>query len=698
MHRFLAIQSFPAVLTAVLLTSCGGGAAAPPPPPATHFSVSAPAAVTGGTAFNFTVTALDASNKVVTGYSGTVHFTSTDGQAVLPPNSALANGTATLSATLKSSGNQTITGTDTVAASITGTSSSIKIPGATHFSVTAPAAVTGGTAFNFTVTALDAANNSVITYSGTVHFTSTDAQAALPGNSTLTNGTGTLSATFETVGSHTMTATDSLVASMTGVSNSIQVSPASTSGFTATGSLLTPRQSHTATLLIDGRVLVAGGVHRGSDISCPAGNPCMSVLASAELFDPATGVFTSAQDMGDPRVFHTATLLTNGKVLIAGGDDETTTVYATAQLFDPASGLFASTGNMIAVHTGHTATLLADGRVLVAGGGNRAGSDTEGSATAELYDPATGKFTQTGNMNVSRTLHTATLLSDGTVLIAGGYSPELTAELYDPATGTFTLTGSMSISRMGHTATLLTSGEVLVTGGQYGRPATATTELYNPLTRTFTLANPMVSMREGHTATRLADGKVLLTGGVNYHKIYSSAELYDPNGVFTLAGNMETVRFLHAATLLANGEVLITGGNTTNVEASNSLGSAELGAIGTHPGTVSLSPQAIFLFCHLGVGAPPGCSPPWLATLTNSGTTPVYLIGVAISPARDFFQTNDCPPVLAPAQSCTVAVSFDGPGARDQVGTFTYTGTLYVSDTASGSAQKVMLTGTTTVD
>jgi hypothetical protein len=185
---------------------------------------------------------------------------------------------------------------------------------------------------------------------------------------------------------------------------------------------------------------------------------------------------------------------------------------------------------------------------------------------------------------------------------------------------------------------------------------------------------------------------------VNRHQIYSSAELYDPDGGFTRAGNMETVRFLHAATLLANGEILVSGGNTNNVAASNSLGSAELSAIGTHPGTVTLSPQAIFLSCHFGIPGPAGCSPPWLATLTNSGTTPVYLIGVAISPARVFSQTNDCPQVLAPAQFCRVAVSFDGPGARDQVGTFTYTATLYVSDTASGSTQKVMLTGTTTVD
>jgi hypothetical protein len=352
-----------------------------------------------------------------------------------------------------------------------------------------------------------------------------------------------------------------------------------------TGHMMTPRESHTATLLKDGNVLVVGGMNWEATIGCPAGQLCLSALASAELFNPATGTFASAGHMSAPRVYHTATLLTNGKVLIAGGDDEKTTAYATAQIFDPASGLFTSTGNMIAVHTGHTATLLADGKVLVAGGGNRAGSDTEGSATAELYDPATGKFKLTGNMNVSRTLHTATLLSDGRVLIAGGYSPDLTAELYNPATGTFTLTGSMSISRLGHTATLLANGEVLVTGGQYGRVATATTELFNPATGVFTPAGSMLSMREGGTATRLNDGKVLVTGGINRNRIWSSAEVFNPaNGTFTLAGNMETERNQHTATLLMNGEVLITGGiNFDNAARLNSLATAELAELSELP-------------------------------------------------------------------------------------------------------------------
>ncbi len=199
-------------------------------PSATHFSVVTPASDTAGTSFSFTVNALDASNNVATGYSGTVHFTSTDSQAALPANSALTNGTATFSATLKTIGGQTITATDSVTASIAGTSLSVNVGGgaASHFSITAPATATAGTAFNFTVTALDASNSAVASYSGTVHFSSTDSQAILPASSTLTSGTGSFSATLKTVGSQTITATDTVTASITGTSNSISVSAAAT--------------------------------------------------------------------------------------------------------------------------------------------------------------------------------------------------------------------------------------------------------------------------------------------------------------------------------------------------------------------------------------------------------------------------------------------------------------------------------------
>src|SRR6185503_4238197 len=140
---------------------------------ATHFAVSAPAAATGGVAFNFTVPAHDQSNNTATGYTGAVHFTSSDGTATLPANTTLTNGVGTFSATLRTGGSQTITATDTVNAAITGTSNvtTVSAAAATHFTVTAPAAATAAAAFNFTVTALDQFNNTVTGYAGTVHFT-----------------------------------------------------------------------------------------------------------------------------------------------------------------------------------------------------------------------------------------------------------------------------------------------------------------------------------------------------------------------------------------------------------------------------------------------------------------------------------------------------------------------------------------------
>jgi hypothetical protein len=202
--------------------------------PATQFLISAPATATAGSAFTFTVTALDQFNNTATGYTGKVHFTSTDGQAVLPANSTLTNGTGSFSATLKTTGNQTIVGTDTVTSSITGSSNTITVGVATgvHFSVSAPAAATAGTAFNFTVTALDPFNNTVTTYGGTVHFTGSDGQAVLPANSTLTSGVGTFSATLKTAGTQTLTATDTATSTITGTSNTIAVAAAAATHFT----------------------------------------------------------------------------------------------------------------------------------------------------------------------------------------------------------------------------------------------------------------------------------------------------------------------------------------------------------------------------------------------------------------------------------------------------------------------------------
>jgi hypothetical protein len=200
----------------------------------------------------------------------------------------------------------------------------------------------------------------------------------------------------------------------------------------------------TATLLHNGKVLIAGG---GEDSGFP--------MASAELYDPSTDSFNATGSMSRPRASNTATLLANGKVLIAGGRgaEESEERMASAELYDPATGSFTATGSMGRPRAGHTATLLADGRVLIAGGASA--YNPADLTSAELYDPDTGTFKPTGSMTTARNGQTATLLPSGKVLFAGG--SDETAELYDPATGSFSPTGPMSGPRLGHAATLLTT-------------------------------------------------------------------------------------------------------------------------------------------------------------------------------------------------------------------------------------------------
>jgi N-acetylneuraminic acid mutarotase len=344
------------------------------------------------------------------------------------------------------------------------------------------------------------------------------------------------------------------------------VVPARAASWSVTGNMVTPRSGFSATLLPDGKVLVAGGLNNSN-------GPGTTCTASAELYDPTTGSWTATGTMATPRSGFSATLLPNGRVLVAGGMNGIDPVMASAELYDPTTGSWSATGAMTTPRRGNTATLLPDGKVLVAGGDNSNGPGATWTASAELYDPTTGSWTATGSMATPRAFHTATLLPDGRVLVAGGLNDGnndvaalASAELYDATTGSWTATGSMGTPRAwlsGYTATLLLDGKVLVAGGgEAGTTWEASAELYDATTGSWTATGTMTTPRSGYTATLLPNGRVLVAGGLGTRGYnLASAELYDPTtGSWTATATMTTPRSGYTATLLHDGRVLVAGG------------------------------------------------------------------------------------------------------------------------------------------
>ena len=312
----------------------------------------------------------------------------------------------------------------------------------------------------------------------------------------------------------------------------------------------------TSTVLEDGKVLIAGGYD---------GNSAPMTFDEADIYDPTSGTFSRTGAMTIMRDSHTATRLTDGKVLVTGGFADVPAIaeygpIGSAELYNPTTGSFKATGSMSESRAYHTSTLLANGKVLIIGGySGLAGT----LATAELYDPASGTFSATGSMSIARDYHTATPLANGKVLIVGGGTDIV--ELYNPATGTFSNAGSMSMPRYAHTATLLTDGRVLVAGGWWGTGLATAAELYDPATDTFSMAGSMLAPRTWHTATLLTNGQVLLAGaGADF------AELYDPaTDTFSATGIMEGWRYDFTAALLGNGDVLVVGGSLPMAELYN---------------------------------------------------------------------------------------------------------------------------------
>lgn len=321
------------------------------------------------------------------------------------------------------------------------------------------------------------------------------------------------------------------------------------------------RAAHTATLLADGKVLIAGGFREEGTSEV--------AIASAEIYDPKTNTFTPTGDMNEARSGHTATRLADGQVLIVGGWGVSTRT-ATAELYDPQTGKFLYTASMLAPRAGMTATLLKNGRVLIAGGESARNAP---QLIPEIYDPTTHTFIQSGSLNQGRSAHTATLLQDGTALLVGGNSSNNTvlasAEIYDPTTGAFTDAGDLNIVRHKHAAVLLPDGNVLVMGGSNQndwRGKYASAEIYDVTTRTFTRTADLNSERFklAEAAVLLNNGNILVGGG------HRQMEIFDvPNQHFLLSAKLDNDYYYSVLTLLNDGRVLITGGYDPNIQPSD---------------------------------------------------------------------------------------------------------------------------------
>jgi Kelch motif len=341
-----------------------------------------------------------------------------------------------------------------------------------------------------------------------------------------------------------------------------------------TGTMQSAREGHTATLLVNGHVLVAGGTNNGFAIN------------SAELYNRTTGTWASTGSMHVARTLARSVLLSNGSVLVMGGclNDCLGTATNSAELYNPTTGTFTATGLMVRARAEFGVTLLATGQVLVAGGCTA--YDQNGCAatttSAEIYDPATGLWKATGALRAARFAVTATRLASGKVLVAGGATAALDAlnssEIYDPTAKTWTLGPKMVLARSGYASIMLPTGKVLFMGGEnINGVSINNAELYNPSTGRFTATGNMTATRVEHTAVLLANGKVLVSGGNNQTlggvTPLASAELYNAaTGTWSATGSMNNARGGHTSTVLHNGNVVNAGGSDTN----NELDSAEL--------------------------------------------------------------------------------------------------------------------------
>ena len=332
-------------------------------------------------------------------------------------------------------------------------------------------------------------------------------------------------------------------------------------------SMLVPRLDFTATVMLDGRVLIVGGRTKAWADS-PDGAPTSVV----EIFEAGTKQFSKAASLGVPRAGHTATLLPSGKVLIAGGDPT-----GTAEVFDPSANAWTPAAPMPQARYDHAAALIAGGKVFITGGAPAPpmGIGPHGAAPARLpaavYDPATDTWAAAATPQYDRPVYpTATVLRDGRVLVVGGQymynSPDQrieTSELYNPASNTWSAAPSetRTVARQYHSATLLLDGRVLVAGGLLNDRSVAWSVVYDPTSNSWTVEPTMNDGRCGHGAALLGAGHVLVFGSGCWIDSSASAEEFDPTtNRWYLVASLNAPRGDIVSAVLPDGDVLAVGG------------------------------------------------------------------------------------------------------------------------------------------
>ena len=352
--------------------------------------------------------------------------------------------------------------------------------------------------------------------------------------------------------------------------------------FILVGAMNDLRSSHTATKLLDGRVLIAGGLNDPDPSSGAA-----TVNKSVEIYDPSTRLFTPASPMNRARTQHSATLLSDGTVLVIGGNSQSNlygvVTETTAEIYNPATNSWSLIPNeMVTGHWDHNATLLANGDVLLTSNGFTWSWYGYGDNSAELYEAATQSFTELSSMSAVRVQHVSSMLPDGSVILIGGQQDNIwknSIETYDVNSRSFIAGGSMNYLHEGLSGvTLNEMGDALISGQVSVWTSGNDAEKYNAASNSFAQVGNMVQTRQEHTSSLSSDGaSVLIAGGVyewvtsdNFVRIgnANTAELYDvATGKFSSAGSLNFARRNHTSTALNDGSFLITGGSIAPTSA-----------------------------------------------------------------------------------------------------------------------------------